>query len=160
MGSCLGKWKKAKGHSKRSTVISSPSGNSLKAGIELGPAFEEVGSEIAGPLGEELRLAWRHIATGQSRSTALRHAAKRCGVPTFTRFVETMVTAEERGTPDLAAVLANYMTDLRGTQRRHAEEEARKIPTKMNLPLIACIFLPMVVLLLTPVLMTIGKSGF
>ncbi len=131
----------------------------LRAGIELGPALEEVGSEISGPLGEELRLAWRQIATGQPRSTALRHAASRCGVSTFTRFVETIVTAEERGTPDLAAVLANYMTDLRGTQRRHAEEEARKIPTKMNLPLIGCIFLPMIVLLLTPVLLTISKSG-
>lgn len=132
----------------------------LKAGIELGPALEEVGCSIAGPLGDEMRIAWREMATGRSRGSALRAAAERCGVPEFSRFVETIVTAEERGTPDLAGVLSDYMADLHGTARRRAEEEARKIPIKMNLPLIGCIFIPMVAMLLSLVFFSIAGSGF
>jgi tight adherence protein C len=132
----------------------------LRAGIELGPALEEVGCNIAGPLGEEIRIAWREMATGRSRGSALRAAADRCGVQEFTRFVETIVTAEERGTPDLAGVLSDYMTDLRETARRHADKEARKAPVKMNLPLIGCIFIPMVVMLLSLVFFSIAGGGF
>ncbi|MBO8160671.1 MAG: type II secretion system F family protein [Thermosipho sp. (in: Bacteria)] len=130
----------------------------IGAGVELGPALKAVGDKMTGPLGEELRRAWKHIATGKPRAVALREMAKRTGVNVVERFVETIITAEERGGMDLSLVLSNFQRDLRNSQMRKAQEEARKAPTKMLLPLVTCIFIPMLIILLTPIVFTILDS--
>lgn len=130
----------------------------IRSGMELGPAMEMVGKNIPGPLGDEMRMAWREIATGRPRAAALKAMAKRTGVFIVERFVETIVTAEERGSERISDVLTAFMADLRASQTRKAQEEARKIPTKMLLPLILCILLPMIVMLATPVAFTLLKA--
>lgn len=128
----------------------------VKAGVELGPALNTVGEHMTGPLGEELRRAWLEISTSRRpRAASLREMAKRTGVPVVERFVETINTAEERGGMDISGTLSSFMADLRASQSRKAQEEARKIPTKLNLPLILCIFLPMLAMLLYPVVITV-----
>ena len=130
----------------------------VSAGVELAPALETVGQNMTGPLGEELRRTWREIATGRPRSAAMRDMAGRTGVPVVERFVEVIVTAEERGGMDVSKSLSTFMQNLRDTQKRKAQEQARKIPTKMNLPLILCIFLPMLAMLLYPVLIMVTEA--
>lgn len=127
----------------------------VKAGVELGPALEVVGKKMGGPLGYEFRRAWKEIATGRPRASALRDAGKRTGVDVVERFVETIITATERGGMDLGQALTDFMYDLRSTQSRRAQEEARKIPTKMLLPLVACVLVPMLAILLTPVIFSL-----
>ena len=51
---------------------------------------------MVGPLEEVMREAWKEIATGKSRANVLRKSAKDTGVPTFERFVDTIIVAEER----------------------------------------------------------------
>lgn len=129
----------------------------IKAGVELGPALEIVGKNLTGSLGDEMRRTWKEIATGKSRSICLRSMAKRTGVPIVERFVETIVTAEERGSEKISEALNNFMNDLGASQRRKAQEEARKLPTKMLVPLVVCIFLPMLAILMTPVAFMLAK---
>lgn len=121
------------------------------AGVELGPALEAVGKNFPGPLGDELRIAWRETATGRSRAGALRAMAKRAGVKPLERFFETIVTAEERGGVNLSDTINNFRVELANSQMRKIQEEAKKTPTKMLAPMFACIFFPMLVLLLFPV---------
>lgn len=122
----------------------------LRAGVELAPAMQHIGEQMAGPLGEEMRLAWREMATGRSRAAALRAMADRTGVGEVERFVQTIVTAEERGGMNLSEVLSSFMDDVRDSRRRRLEEEANKLPNKMLAPLVVCIFLPMLLMLMAP----------
>ncbi|MHB1418662.1 MAG: type II secretion system F family protein [Bacillota bacterium] len=130
----------------------------VKAGVELGPALEAVSKSMAGPLGDEMRRSWREMVTGQPRAVALRAMAKRTGVTTVERIVETIVTAEERGGVNISDALQTFMQDIRASQSRKAQEAARKIPTKMLLPLVVCLFIPMLAMLGTPVAFMIMKA--
>lgn len=130
---------------------------SLKSGVELVPALNIIGNQFKGSLGEELRKASREIATGKSRTRALKDMAQRTGVDELERFVQTLVVAEERGSADIASSIDDFVRDIRMTRIRKAEEEARKLPTKIVGPLILCIFLPMMVLLLAPIASILGN---
>lgn len=130
----------------------------IKAGVELGPALESVGKNLTGPLGDEMKRTWREIATGKPRSSCLRNMAKRTGVPIVERFVETINTAEERGSEKISQTLNIFMNDLQNSQSRKAQEEARKLPTKMLMPMVVCIFLPMLAILITPVFFMLMKA--
>lgn len=130
----------------------------VSSGVELGPSLEMVGKKLSGPLGDEIRVAWREIAAGKQKSSALKAMARRTGVNMVSRFVETIVTAEERGTEKITDVLNNFKYDLELSQQRKAEETARKIPTKMLGPLFLCIFLPMLALLITPIIFLLMKA--
>lgn len=123
----------------------------IAAGVELRPAFEAISKKIPPPLGDELRLAWREMATGKARSQAFRDLGKRTGVPAVERFFETIITAEERGGVDLSIIIETFKKDLLSAQHRKMQEAAKKIPTKMLLPLTLCIFIPLVLLMLIPI---------
>lgn len=127
----------------------------IGAGVELGPALEVVGSNFPGPLGDEMRLAWREMATGRPRAAALRAMAKRTGVNSVIRFFETIVAAEERGGIDLSKLIEEFRVDLIESQKRHVNEQAKKVPTKMLLPMFLCIFIPTLILILVPVMMNL-----
>lgn len=131
---------------------------SLKAGVELVPAMNIIGGQFYGPLGEELRRATTEIMTGKPRTHALRDMSQRTGVEEVERFVQTLIVTEERGNQNLAESIDEYTKELRASRLRKAEEEARKLPTKIVGPLVLCIFLPMVILLMAPVMSIISKS--
>lgn len=123
----------------------------ISAGVELRPAFEAISKRFPPPLGDELRLAWREMATGKPRAAAFRDLGKRTGVPAVERFFETIITAEERGGVDLSVTIETFKKDLLDAQHRKLQEEAKKIPTKMLLPLTLCIFIPLILLMLVPI---------
>lgn len=127
----------------------------LNAGVELGPALEAVGNKFPGPLGDEMRLAWREMATGRPRAAALRAMAKRTGVDSVIRFFETIIAAEERGGVDLSAIIENFRVELIESQKRQVSEQAKKVPTKMLLPMFVCIFIPTLILILVPVMINL-----
>lgn len=131
---------------------------SLKSGIELGPALNFIGNRFEGPLGEELRKASREIATGKPRARALKDMAQRTGVEELERFVQTIVMAEERGDADIATNIEVFARDVRLSRARKAEEESRKLPAKIVGPLILCIFMPMLILILAPVMSILSNA--
>lgn len=128
------------------------------SGIELGPALEAISNNTSGALGEVMRDAWKEIATGKSRADALKTASRNTGVAIFERFVDTIVVAEERGGMELSKSLADFSLDMKHMERKFLEERAKKVPTKMLLPLMLCIFLPMLVLLLAPIMLSVFSA--
>lgn len=127
----------------------------IGAGIELGPALEAISYNTEGALGEVLRNTWKEIATGKSRAEALKAASRGTGVQVFERFVDTIVVAEERGGMELSKSLNDFSLDMRHMERKFLEEKAKKVPTKMLLPIFLCIFIPMLLLLLAPVVLSV-----
>jgi tight adherence protein C len=123
----------------------------LKAGVELNPALKTVSDNMVEVLGDEMRLTWREIATGRPKAAALKGLAKRTGLPIMERFIETIVTSDELGGMNLSQSISTFRIDLIASQSRRAQENARKIPTKMLLPIFLCIFLPLIIILLTPI---------
>ncbi|QNB45377.1 hypothetical protein BR63_03050 [Thermanaerosceptrum fracticalcis] len=133
-------------------------GMAVNAGLEISTAFETIARRYPPPLGDELRLAWREMATGRARSAALRDIGKRTGVSAVSRFFESIVVAEERGGTNVSATIDDFRRELSDSQRRKMQEEAKKIPTKMLLPLMLCIFVPLVLLLLVPIGISLIKT--
>lgn len=131
---------------------------SVKAGVELGPAFEIISMNIPDVLGEELRKTMKEIATGSQRAKAFKRMSERIGVDILDRFIETINTAEERGGMNVSEVLEDFTEDIRIMRKLDMEEKARKLPTKMLLPIFTCVFIPMLVLLLAPVVFTLLKT--
>lgn len=131
---------------------------SITAGVELIPSLQSISMNLPGALGDELRKVWTENATGKDLSKALKDMATRTGVDILKSFVETIVTAKERGGMNLSSILNDFSSTVLEFQRRKAQEAAKKIPTKMLLPMFVCIFIPMLVLLLAPVVFTLTSA--
>lgn len=129
----------------------------ISAGVELGPALAAISRNFPGPLGDELRIAWKEAATGRFESAALAAMAKRTGVPVVIRFFDTLNTARERGGVDLSLLIEDFRHDLVESQRRQVQEQAKKVPTKMLLPMFVCIFIPTLLLILVPVMLNLFR---
>lgn len=128
---------------------------SIRAGVELIPSLQAISLNMPGALGDELRKVWTEIATGKQLSKALNDMASRAGIDIVKSFVETIITAQERGGSDLSETLSNFSITVLESQKRKAQEAAKKVPTKMLLPMFLCIFIPMLILLLAPVVFTL-----
>jgi len=122
----------------------------VHAGVELGPSLELMSKRFPGPLGDEMRQAWKEMATGRPRSAAMRALGKRTGVAPVERFFETIISAEERGGVNISEMIDEFRDELISSQKRKAQEEAKKVPTKMLLPMFLCVFIPTVLLILVP----------
>ena len=131
---------------------------SIKAGVELIPSLQAISLSMPGALGDELRKVWTETATGKQLSKALNDMALRAGVDILKSFVETIITAQERGGSDLSDTLSDFSLTVLESQKRKAQEAAKKIPTKMLLPMFLCIFTPMLILLLAPVAFTLSSA--
>jgi len=121
------------------------------AGIDFDPALNAISRRFPGPLGDELRAAWKEIAIGKSRASVLRQMARRTGVLPVERFFETIITARERGGVELSSMIDMFNKELVESQRRKIHEESQKIPTKMLVPIFSCIFVPTIIMIMTPV---------
>lgn len=128
---------------------------SISAGLDLIPSLQAISNNFPGSLGDELRKVWAENATGKDLNKSLRDMATRTGVDIMKSLVETIITAKERGGMNLSSVLNDFSTTVFDFQRRKTQEAANKIPTKMLLPIFVCIFVPMLVLLLAPVVFTL-----
>lgn len=126
---------------------------SVKSGVELSPSLEAISISFPGELGKELRKSWEEMAAGKQLAQALKDMASRTGVNAVKDFVETIATAYEKGGINLSQVLEDLSNTVTASRRRRNQELAKKIPTKMMLPMFACIFPSMLILLLTPIIL-------
>ncbi|WP_459195625.1 type II secretion system F family protein [Wukongibacter baidiensis] len=131
---------------------------SVKAGVELGPAFEMLSNTLPGELGDELRKTMKKIATGTQRSQAFRDMGRRAGVDILDRFIDTINTVEERGGMNISLMLNEFVKDVRKMHRLDIQEKINNLQVKMLLPIATCIFIPMLIILMTPVTLTLSKS--
>lgn len=108
------------------------------AGESVRGALDLVTSLGDGPLIAELRAVIRATRTGESLADALGACSRRVGLPPFDRFVEAILTAQERGVP-LADALRALAFEAREGQKREVIEEAGKKQITMLMPVIGLI---------------------
>jgi tight adherence protein C len=124
----------------------------IEAGLSLDVAISRVGEEMrirSKALSDEFMLVVLEQRAGSARSMALNNLAMRVGIKDIDALVSTLVQADKFGTSILDS-LKVHSENFRLSRRLRAEEQAAKIPTKILLPLITCIFPLLFILILGP----------
>ena len=108
------------------------------------------------PLAREIKIATMETRAGKPRMEALKDMAERTMVDDIRAFV-TMLAQTERFGTSLSQALRTYSDGLRIKRRQIAEEAAAKTTIKMVFPLILFIFPALLVVILGPAIIQIGK---
>jgi tight adherence protein C len=132
----------------------------VQAGLGLDAAMERVGREIrhARPeLSEEFALTGMALRAGSSRAEALRNLSVRIGLKDIEALVSMLIQADRFGT-SVSESLQVHSDAMRTQRRLRAEEAAAKLPVKLLIPLIFCVFPSLLTVLLGPVVVTLARQ--
>ena len=124
----------------------------VEAGLGLDAALVKVTEEIrvkSEALAQELHWTNLEMRAGGTREKSLHNLALRTGVEEIGTFA-TMLTQADRFGTSVGESLRVFSDDLRHKRQVRAEELAAKVPTKMLLPLVLCIFPCISAVILTP----------
>lgn len=122
------------------------------AGLGLDAAIARVGKELeikSAALAEEFRSLNLELRAGVSRQVALRNLASRTGVDDVNSLVSMLIQSERFGT-SVSDSLKVHADSLRIKRKMMAQEAAAKIPVKLTVPMILCIFPTLFVVILGP----------
>jgi tight adherence protein C len=126
----------------------------LEAGVGFASSLQLAAERLSGPLGVEMRLTLQEQRMGLPLSQSLIHLRDRVdsfNVRSFTR----AVTQGERLGVSIGAIMRELAVDMRKRRRQAAEEQARKTPVKILIPLVFFILPSMFVVLLGPAVIKI-----
>jgi tight adherence protein C len=130
--------------------------------VEAGLGFDAAMSKVAEKWETELSLAFarviREIQLGKLRRDALKDMSDRLGIPEMTSFVAAIIQSEQLGV-SLAKVLRIQSDQMRVKRRQRAEEESRKAPIKMIIPMALLIFPSILIIILTPAAIQVMGAG-
>ncbi|MES2126986.1 MAG: type II secretion system F family protein [Pseudomonadota bacterium] len=132
----------------------------VEAGLSLERALVKVAGEIhikSEILAQELQLVLMEMRAGFSKEKALRNFALRSGVEDVDTLVAMLIQSDRFGT-SMGASLRVHAENLRTKRRMLAEEAAAKIALKMMFPLILFIFPTLLMVLMGPAIIQIGKT--
>lgn len=129
---------------------------SMEAGIGFDAAVMKATEAGYGPLSDELRRVLAEIKLGTGRREAFQHLVDRTDVPELRTFVFAVNQADQYGLP-ISQVLRVQAKEVRLRRHQRAEEQALKIPVKIVLPLVACIFPSLFIILLGPAAIRIAR---
>jgi tight adherence protein C len=124
----------------------------VEAGLGLDAAIERVGREMkieSKALAQEFTLLGLELRVGSTRIDALKNLAIRVGLDDITSLVSMLVQADKFGT-SMADTLKIYANSLRDKRQNITEESAAKLPVKILLPLIFCVFPALLTVLMGP----------
>src|ERR1039457_872896 len=121
----------------------------VEAGLGFDAALSKVAFNTKGPLADELARTLQEMQIGKSRTESLRAMADRTTVPALRGFVPALVQAGELGIP-IASVLREQRKEMRLQRRQRAEEKAQKVPVKILIPLIGCLFPTLFIVVIGP----------
>ncbi|HVY57506.1 MAG TPA: type II secretion system F family protein [Xanthobacteraceae bacterium] len=131
------------------------------AGLSMEAALERVGRELADSyptLSANIHMTNLEIRAGRTLSDALDHLSERLGLDEVRSFATLIQQSIELGS-SVTDALRVYSEDMRHKRLSRAEEKAYSLPVKLSLPLMACIFPVLFVVILLPVVVRI-KMGF
>jgi tight adherence protein C len=134
----------------------------ISAGLGLDAAIDRVGKELkieSKALAEEFHTLNLELRTGATNENALKNLATRTGVEDIRALVGMLIQTEKFGT-SVAEALRVHADGLRGKRTLRAQEAAAKIPVKLTIPMILCIFPALMVVVLGPAILSIGTTMF
>ena len=122
----------------------------VSSGLNVHLAVAAVGDRLSGPVGSALAGAADRAHAGERLADALEALPASVGEP-VRPLVRVLVDGDRYGT-ELAPALEQLATDSRLQRRRRAEEQARRLPLRLLLPLVTCILPAFMLLTLAPVM--------
>jgi tight adherence protein C len=131
----------------------------VASGLGIEAAVARVGSElhiISTDLSEEFDILAMELRAGATRNDAFNNFAMRCGIEDIKALVAMLMQASRFGT-SVSESLHVYSEGLRTKRKLLAQEAAAKIPVKLALPLIICIFPAIFVVILGPAVISLMR---
>ncbi len=131
----------------------------IEAGLSADAAIARVAQEMTATspaVAEELQLVTLELRAGLSKEQALRNLGMRTGVGDVDALATMLIQAERFGT-SVGASLRVHSEHLRTRRRQLAEEKAAKVALKLLMPLIFCIFPSLILIMLGPSFIQIGR---
>jgi tight adherence protein C len=125
---------------------------SVEAGMGLDTTINRVAQEIKltnKDLSDELKLYNLELTAGKSRQDALKNLATRTDLEDINSLVTLLIQADKFGT-SVGQALRVYSDTFRTKRYLRAEEVAAKMPLKLIIVLILCIFPALFVVVLGP----------
>jgi tight adherence protein C len=129
----------------------------VSAGLSLEGAMLEVSQKWENELCRELSIVLNEIRMGGGRRQALLNLVERTQLEDLRLLVAALIQAEEVGS-NISETLSTQAEQLRIRRRQLAEENARKAPVKMLVPLVFLIFPPMFVVIVGPAALAIVRT--
>jgi tight adherence protein C len=126
----------------------------VRAGLGVDAALARCANSDGGPLGRELARVVQELRLGASRQQALTDMVERTGVDDLRAVVTALTQAEQLGVP-VSDTLRIQADEVRARRRQRAAEHAQKLPVKILLPLVVCIFPVLLIVLLGPAVLTV-----
>ncbi len=124
------------------------------AGLGFDQSLQKISSYWDTELGHELKRVTQEVEMGISRGEALKNMSNRLDVEDLSRFISIIIQAELIGM-SYAEVLHAQALQMRILRQYWAREIANKLPAKMILPLVICIFPALIAVILGPIIPTI-----
>lgn len=124
----------------------------VEAGIGLDAAILRVSDELHlthPALAYEFRMVNQRVNAGIARTDALRELVSRTGVDDLRSVITTLIQSDKLGV-SIGRVLRVASEGLRTRRRQKAEQEARKVPVRMLVPLILFVLPALMLVLLGP----------
>ncbi len=122
---------------------------SVEAGLGFDAALAQVATSMPGPLAGEVSRVLQEMHIGVPRAEAMRGLANRTRVPQLRTMATAVMQAGELGIP-IASVLREQAGEMRLVRRQRAEEQARKVPVMVVIPLVLCLFPALFVVVIGP----------
>lgn len=130
----------------------------VEAGLGFDAAMKKVIEKWDNDLSKAFARVLQEIQLGKLRREALRDMSDRLGVEEMDSFVAAVIQSEQLGV-SMSRVLRVQSDAMRIKRRQRAEENARRAPIKMLLPMVFLIFPTIVLILLGPAVLQITRSG-
>lgn len=129
----------------------------VDAGAGLDSAMLKIGQKWYNAVAIEFGKVVGEIRMGMTRREALQNMANRTDVPELSSFVAVLQQADQFGL-SIATVLHTQSEQMRAKRWQRAEEEARKVPTKLLFPLVFMIFPAMLTVTIGPAIPVLLKT--
>jgi tight adherence protein C len=123
------------------------------SGLSMEAALERVGRELGDSypsLCANIHMANLEIRAGRSMADALEHLGDRLALDEARSFATLIQQSIELGS-SVTEALRIYSDDMRHKRLSRAEEKAYSLPAKLAVPMMACIFPVLFVVILLPV---------
>ena len=130
----------------------------IEAGLGFDAAVGKTVEKTKGPLTDELKRVMAEVNVGRSQSEAWRDMAHRVRMGDLTLLVAAIDQAMKMGV-GLASALRLQAQEIREKRMAYIREQAGKLPVKMMLPLVLCIFPALFIVILGPAACQIAEMS-